>query len=276
MQNVNAKEREQRSSTEKLNNHRFLQICQCFSFKMNCRSRRIAHMTVMDELVSAICGAAVVLVCESEYSCLKLFKRKKTLFFFACQFSIWSTALETALNASMYFVIGLRVLPMLIVILIIQCVGYISYPIMILLRLRFVRYFPETIMYIPIVLAVIFTALKYSWIHWALTDQNYYTYFLIILPITTVVLAVQNMVINMFFIVTAIKRYENIVHVKSVIIVNIIVIILECIKIVIELVVVDKWVITPAIFVIGQLKVRLEIEILSYITQTVREHTISG
>jgi len=233
-------------------------------------------MTVMDELVSAICGAAVVLVCESEYSSLKLFKRKQTPFFFACQFSIWSTALETALNASMYFVIGLRVLPMLIVILIIQCVGYISYPIMILLRLRFVRYFPETIMYIPIVLAVIFTALKYSWIHWALTDQNYYTYFLIILPITTVVLAVQNMVINMFFIVTAIKRYENIVHVKSVIIVNIIVIILECIKIVIELVVVDKWVITPAIFVIGQLKVRLEIEILSYITQTVREHTISG
>jgi len=232
-------------------------------------------MTAMDELVSAMCGAAVVLACESEYSSLKLFKRKKTLFFFACQVTIWSSAVETALNASTYFVIGLRVLPMFIVILIIQYVRYISYPIMILLRLRLVRNFSRAIMYIPVVLATIFTALKYFWIHWALTDQNYYVYFSIILPITTIVIPVQNIVINIFFIVTATKRYENIVHVKSIIIVNIIVIILECLKIVMEFLVADKWVITTAICVIGQIKVRLEIEILSYIVQTVRERICS-
>ena len=81
----------------------------------------------------------------------------------------------------------------------------------------------------------------------------------------------QNIVINVFFIVIAMKRHQNIVHVKSVIIVNIIVIILECLKITMEFLVDDKWVIASAIFVIGQIKVRLEIEILSYIIQTVRD-----
>ena len=147
---------------------------------------------------------------------------------------------------------------------------------MILLRLRFVRYFPEMIMYIPIVLAVIFTALKYFWIHWALTGESYYVYFIIILTTTTIVLTVQNIVINIFFIVTAMKSYENMVHVRSVIIVNIIVIMLECLRIVIEFIDLDKWVIWPARSVVDLIKVRLEIEILSYIVQTVREHRSSS
>jgi hypothetical protein len=229
----------------------------------------------MDNLVSAMCGAAVVLACESEYSSLKLFKRRTTLFFFACQLAIWSTALGTALSALVYFLIYLKVLPMLIVISIVQCIECISYPIMILLRLRFVRNFSEMIMYIPIVIGVIFTALRYFWIHWALTDESYYIYFLIILPIITVVLTVQSIIINIFFIVIAMKRYENIVHVKSVIIVNIIVIILECLEIAMEFLDVDKWVITTARSVVSQIEVRLEIEILSYITQTIRERISS-
>jgi hypothetical protein len=238
---------------------------------MNCRPRRITHMTAMDNLVSAMCGAGVVLACESEYSSLKLFKRKTTLFFFACQLAIWSNALETALMASRYFVIGLKILPMFIVILIIQCVAYISYPMMILLRLRFVRSFSEMIMYIPVALGVIFTALTYFRIRWALTGEGYDVYFLIILPISTTVLTAQNIIINIFFIVTAINRYENIIHVKSVIIVNTIVIIIECLKVIMEFLVVDKWLILSVISVVGQIKVRLEIEILSYIVQTVRE-----
>ena len=237
---------------------------------MNYCPRRIAHMTTMDELVSAMCGAAVVLACESEYSCLKLFNRRTTLFFFVCQLAIWSSALGVALSTSVYFLIYLQALPMFIVIPIVQCVVYISYPIMILLRLKFVHNFSEMIMYIPIALGVISTVLKYFRIHWALTGEGYYTYFLIILPIITVVLAVQNIVINVFFIVIAMKRWQDIVHVKSVIIVNIIVIMLECLKVVMEFLVVDKWVIASGIFVVGQIRVRLEIEILSYITQTVR------
>jgi hypothetical protein len=72
------------------------------------------------------------------------------------------------------------------------------------------------------------------------------------------------------------KSYENMVHVRSVIIVNIIVIMLECLRIVIEFLDVDKWAIWPARSVVDLVKVRLEIEILSYIVQTVREHRSSS
>ena len=230
---------------------------------------------MMDKLVSAMCGAAVVLACESEYSCLKLFKRRTTLFFFVCQLAIWSSALETALTASVYFVIGLRMLPMLIVILIVQCVRYISYPMMILLRLRFVCNFSRAIMYIPVVVGIILTVLKYFRIRWALADESYYLYFFIILPITSTLLTVQNIVINVFFIAIAIKHFENIVHVKYVAIVNIIVIIIECLKVIMEFLVVNKWLVLFAISFISQIKVKLEIEILSYIVQTVRERSSS-
>jgi hypothetical protein len=227
-------------------------------------------------LISGICGAGIILLCESEYSCLKLFKRKTTLFFFVCQLAIWSTALETALTILLYFLPNLRVLPMLVIILIAKTTQNMSYPIMILLRLRFICNFSRIIMYIPVVLAIIVAALEFFWVCWILTDESYYLNVLhIILPTTTILLTVQNILINIFFIVIAIKHFQNVVHVRSVIVVNIIVIALECVVVVLEFSFTNRWILFSVRFIIAQIEVRLEIEILSYIVQSARERRVS-
>jgi hypothetical protein len=231
-------------------------------------------------LISAICGAGIVLLFESEYACLKLFKQRTTLFFFICELSIMSSALGTGLATSVYFLYNLRILLMLIIITLTKFVQNVSYPIMILLRLRFVRNFSVYIMYIPVVLAAILTALRFFWIGWILTgDYYYFDVYFIIQPITTTLLTIQSIVINIFFIVIAIKHFENVVHIRSVVIVNIIVIALECVKVLIEFLFTDGWIILCVIPIITQIKVRLEIDILSYIVQSVelaRERRISG
>src|ERR1700738_4659293 len=89
-------------------------------------------------LVSAACGAGFVIMCESEYVCCKLFKRKTTLFFFVCQLAILSSAIETALTSLIYFMSNLQILSMLIVILLVRFVMHVSYPIMMLLRLKII------------------------------------------------------------------------------------------------------------------------------------------
>jgi hypothetical protein len=221
------------------------------------------------DLVSGICGAGIILFCESEHFCLKLFKRRTTLFFFIAQLAIWSSAAETALTTSVCLLPNLRVLPMLVVILIAKCMQNISYPVMILLRLRFVHDFPVIIMYIPVVLAVIFAILRFFWIHWILTGETYYfNVFFIIQPITTILLTVQNILINIFFIVIAIKRFRNIVHIRFVVIVNLIVIVLECVVVLIEFLIIDGWIALCVISIVSQIKVRLEIDILAYIVQS--------
>jgi hypothetical protein len=227
-------------------------------------------MTFMERLISGICGAGIVLLWESEHSCLKLFKRRTTLFFFVCQLAIWSSALLTALAVSVYFLPNLRVLPMLVIILITKCMQNMSYPLMILLRLRFIRDFPVIIMYIPVVLSAILAAMRFFWIRWILTGETYYfNVFFIIQPITTIIITIQNIVINVFFIVIAIEKFQNVVHIRFVVIVNIIVITLECVKALIEFLTTNAWVTLCVISIVSQVKVRLEIDILSYIVQSV-------
>lgn len=65
------------------------------------------------ELASAISGAGVILLCKSEYSSLKLFKQRTTLFFFVCQITIWSSVLETVLVTLVIFLPKLKLLPMI-------------------------------------------------------------------------------------------------------------------------------------------------------------------
>ena len=238
----------------------------------------------MDRLISGICGAGIVLLCESEYSALKLFKQRKTLFFFICQLVIWSSALETALAASVYFLPDLRLLPMLVIISIIksqpQQYQNVSYPIMILLRLRFVRNFSIYAICIPVVVGVVLTTLRYFFIRWILTGEKYYFYgFFIVQIITTIILTAQSIVINIFFIVIAIKHFEKIVDIRSAVIVNIIVIILECVVVLIEFIITDGWIVLCVISIVAQIKARLEIDILSYIvqsTESARERRASG
>jgi hypothetical protein len=227
-------------------------------------------------IVSTISGAGIILFCESEYACFRLFRRRTTLFFFITQLAIWASALTTALSTSIYFLPYLRVLPMLVLISIARFVENMSYPIMMLLRLRFVQNFPIYIMYIPVILATIFTALRYYWIRSVLAGGRYcFNIYHIIQPIVIIILTVEYIVINIFFIVIAIKHFQNIVHVRSAVIINLIVIVLECAVVVIAFVVTEQCfmpnIILCVITIVDQIKVRLEIEILSYIVQSVRE-----
>jgi hypothetical protein len=227
-------------------------------------------------IVSTISGAGIILFCESEYACFRLFRRRTTLFFFIAQLAIWSSALTTALSTSIYFLPYLRVLPMLVLISIVRFVQNLNYPIMMLLRLRFVQKFPIYIMCIPVILATIFTALRYYWIRSILAGGRYcFHIYHIIQPIVIIILTVEYIVINIFFIVIAIKHFQNIVHVRSAVIINLIVIALECAVVVIAFVVTEQCFMPNIILcvtaIVDQIKVRLEIEILSYIAQSVRE-----
>jgi hypothetical protein len=226
----------------------------------------------MDLLVAASSGAGFVIFCESEYACFRLFKRRTTLFFYVCQLAILSSGFFSAWNTLLYFDQNLRVLSMLVISGIIKCINDMSYPIMMLLRLRFVRYFPRIVMYIPIVLVVITVPLRFFVVHWLLTGERYYFNALFIVqPIITVLLTVEYIVINIFFIVIAIKHFENIVQIRSIVIINLIVIALECVGGEILFLFTDKWITLCIIAIVSQTKVRLEIEILSYIVQSVRE-----
>lgn len=122
--------------------------------------------------------------------------------------------------------------------------------------------------------------MRFFWICWILTSENFYfNAFFIIQPVSTIVYTVQNIIINIFFIAIAIKHFQNIVHVRSAIIINIIVIILECIVVLIEFLIIDRWISFCVIAIIAQIKTRLEIEILFYIvrsTESAQERLISG
>ena len=104
----------------------------------------------MDRLISAACGAGSVIVCESEYVCWKLFKRRRSMFFFVSQLAILSSAIATAISGVIHLVPDLQRLPMFIVMLIVGLVMVISYPIMLLLRLRIICKFNLIFMLIPI------------------------------------------------------------------------------------------------------------------------------
>jgi hypothetical protein len=233
---------------------------------------RGSKLTSMDKLISGICSAGIILFCESEYACLRLFKRKTTLFFFVCQLAICLSALETALSILLYFLPDLRVLPMFVIILITRYMKDVSYPVMILLRLRFIYNFSVIIIYIPVVLTLIIIVLRFSWIKWVLTGESYYfNIIFIVQPIITTLYVVQCIVINIFFIVIAIKHFQNVFHIRCVVIVNIIVIVLGCVEVLIEILIINKWIVLCVISIVAQIRVRLEIEVLSYIVESARE-----
>jgi hypothetical protein len=214
-------------------------------------------------LVSIACGAGSVILCESEYISLKLFKKKANLFFLVCQIAILSSAIATLLTSLIYFIPDLRILPMLIIITLILFIMDVSYPIMLLLRLKIICNFNFVFMLIPVLQGIIWAALKYFWINWILTGNNYYfEIYSILQPITTVSLVIQSISINVFFIILAKKKFENIIHVKYVIIVNVIVILLECVVVTTEFLFLSTW---NIISIVSQIKIRLEISVLVYI-----------
>jgi hypothetical protein len=230
----------------------------------------------MAELISAICSAGFVILCESEYSCLTLFKRKTTLFFFICQLAIFSSALQTLFICIIYFIYKLKILLMLVIITVTKFFVDSSYPIMMLLRLKLVIYFPIVIIYISLTLAAIFAGLRYFWILSILTNDKYYfNIYYIIQPILSILLAIENIIINIFFVIIAIKKFDEIIHIKNIIIINVIAIILEIIKTIFEFVLPNYNILiaSSVISIIYQIKIRLQIIVLSNIASSSRSLT---
>lgn len=232
----------------------------------------IDNNLAFQRLIVATCGAGFILLLESEYSCLKLFKKKMTLFFFICQIAILSSATGNAFSSLLYFLPKSRNLLLFIIISLIKFIMDISYPMMILLRLKFVYKFHPIVMFTPLILNIILIILKYFWIKWALTNNNYGIHF-IIQPTIAILLTIQNIIVNVLFIMIARKKFENIIYTKSIIIVNIIVIIIQCITIIIPFLSTSIW---NSIYIISQIEIRLEIIVLAYIVLPFEREQISN
>lgn len=217
----------------------------------------------LKRLIAAASGAGFVILCESEYACCNLFKDKTSLFFFICQLAILSSALQTALTSLVYFKPVLQTLSMLIVILLIRLVMDISYPMMTLLRLKIICKLHPVLMYIPIFQAVVWIALKYFWVIWILTGK-YYSEASIILRATIGLTIIQNIIINILFIVVAKRKFENTIHLKYVVIVNVILIMIECIILASSFLLFSSWDLGSIMF---QISIRLEITVLVYIVK---------
>lgn len=231
------------------------------------------------KIISAIAGAGIIIFCESIYACFRLFKKRTTLFFFVCQLAICSSCLLNIFNILLYFEFSLRILPTVIISALIKFICDISYPIMVLLRLKIIYYISSIIMYIPVVLAIVLFPLRVINIYWFIIDKKDYNLIFIIFSVLTFAIVIEYIIINIFFIIVAIKRFDNIIHTKFVIIVNIIVIILGGGELLYLFISKWGWAVLCILPVIIQFEVRLEIEILSYITQSVestREELIRG
>ena len=88
---------------------------------------------------------------------------------------------------------------------------------------------------------MLLTAPDLFWIHWVLTGDWYdFKISFIIQLMTTIALTIEFIVINIFFIMLTIKCYEYIVHIKSVVITNVIVIILECVAVLVQFLIFDQ------------------------------------
>jgi hypothetical protein len=226
------------------------------------------------DLISSICGAGVVILCESEYSCWRLFKRKTTLFFFVTQLAIFSCALINALASLFYFIPDLQMLPMLIIFTLFKFISDITYPIMMLLRLKLICRIPKFIMWIPLLLGIIWMVLKYYWIKCLLTNDKYSCQIFFVIQLTTTIcFAVENVIINILFAIKAIKIFKNIINIKCIIIVTIIVVILECIIIILEFLFLTIWISWVVIAIVSQLRIRFEIEILGSIVEDAHQVT---
>ena len=128
-------------------------------------------------------------------------KEEQTLFFAACQLTI-------LLSALIYFAPALQTVSLFIIIWLIRCIINMSYPMMILLRLKLLCCFHPIIMYIPILQNILWAGLGYLRISW-LSTENDRKNFVIIEIISMITNAIQDIIINMFFIVLAAKNMKT-------------------------------------------------------------------
>lgn len=161
---------------------------------------------------------------------------------------------------------------MLTLVTLASVVSIASYPMMILLRLKIICRIHPIIMYIPIIHAIIWGILRYFLIKWYLTHDNYYYHiFYIVRPTITTTFSIQNIIINVFFIILAKKKFTNLIYVRNVIIINIIVILIECVIVITEFLYPIVW---DFILIPYQIMIKLELSVLDYIIETYRRPNI--
>ncbi|KAH6704190.1 hypothetical protein BKA61DRAFT_680441 [Leptodontidium sp. MPI-SDFR-AT-0119] len=227
-------------------------------------------MEFMDKYVSASVGAGIVIFLESEYSAWRLFQRRKTLFFYVCQLAILSSALFNGISAYAYFTPAVEIVPLYTINTIVEILMVVSYPTMILLRLRLICHLRPLVLCAPMLQGILWLVLGIYQTKFALTkDQHFYRVAYILQLTGIVILMVQDVIINVFFVMVARKNFSDVIHIRSVIAVNMMVITLQIASVVLTFLFfyIDNSVL-KAIPVIEPIKVRLEIMILAYIAES--------
>ncbi|KAH8595481.1 hypothetical protein B0O99DRAFT_686886 [Bisporella sp. PMI_857] len=229
-------------------------------------------MEFLDNYVGASVGAGIVIFLESEYSAWRLFQRRQTLFFYVCQLAILSSALFNGISAYAYFTPAVDIVPLYTVNTIVEILMVTSYPVMILLRLRLIYHLHPLALCVPMLQGILWLVLGIYQTKFALTKDQYFYRVAYILQLTgMVILMVQDVIINVFFIMVARKNFSDVIHIRYVIAVNMIVIVLQIASAALTLIFfyIDGSAL-KVIPVIEPIKVRLEIMILAYITESYR------
>jgi hypothetical protein len=229
-------------------------------------------MEFLDRYVAASVGAGIVIFLESEYSAWRLFQRRQTLFFYVCQFAILSSALFNGISAYAYFTPAMEIVPLYTINTIVEIVMVVSYPTMILLRLRLIYHLHPLVLCAPMLQGILWLVLGIYQTKFALTkDQHFYRVAYILQLTGMVILMVQDVIINVFFIMAARKTFSDVIHIRYVIVVNMVVIALQIASATLTLLFFyingSALKVIPAI---DPVKVRLEIMILAYIAESCR------
>lgn len=230
------------------------------------------HNTFLDKYVAASVGAGIVIFLESEYSAWRLFQRRKTLFFYVCQLAILSSGLFNGISAYAYFTPTVEIVPLYTINTIVEIVMVVSYPTMILLRLRLIYHLHPLVLCAPMLQGILWLVLGIYQTKFALTnDQHFYHVAYILQLIGIVILMVQDVIIDIFFIITARKNFSDVMYIRYVFIVNIMVIALQIASAALTLLFFYiNGSALKVIPVIEPIKVRLEIMILAYIVESRR------
>lgn len=229
-------------------------------------------MEFMDNYVAASVGAGIVIFLESEYSAWRLFQRRQTLFFYACQLAIFSSAMFNGISAYAYITPAAEIVPLYTINTIVGILLAVSYPTMILLRLRLIYHLHPLVICAPMLQGILWLVLGIYQTKSALTLDQYFYRVAYILQLTgIVILMVQDVIINVFFIMVARNSFSDVIHIRYVIVVNTMVIALQIASVALTLLFfyIDSSAL-KAIPIIEPIKVRLEIMILAYISDSCR------
>lgn len=229
-------------------------------------------MGFLDKCIAALVGAGIVIFLESEYSAWTLFHRRQTLFFYVCQLAILSSALFNGISAYAYFTPVVEIVPLYAINTIVEIVMVVSYPTMILLRLRLIHHLHPFVLCAPMLQGILWLVLGIYQTNYALTmDQHFYRVAYILQLTGMVILMVQDVIINVFFIMVARKNFSDVIHIRYVIGVNTMVIALQIASVALTFYFFNIGSSALKVIpVIEPIKVRLEIMILAYIAETCR------